>query len=46
LRGRRLILTLPPLPTKGARVQDVVQAVFGVEGPAFLVRRDRVVLRN
>ncbi|OGD14893.1 MAG: hypothetical protein A2W20_04310 [Candidatus Aminicenantes bacterium RBG_16_66_30] len=46
LRGRRLILTLPPLPTKGARVQDIVQAVFGVEAPAFLVRRDRVVLRN
>jgi hypothetical protein len=45
-RGKRLILLLPPLPTKGARVQDVVREVFGIEEPAFLVRRDRVVLRN
>jgi hypothetical protein len=46
LRGRRLVLTLPPLPTRGARVQDVVQAVFGVDEAAFLVRRDDVVLKN
>jgi radical SAM family uncharacterized protein len=46
LRGRRLVLTLPPLPTRGARVQDVVQAVFGVDEAAFLVRRDDVALKN
>jgi radical SAM-linked protein len=44
ISGRRLILALPPTPTRGARVQDIVQAVFGLDDPAFLVRRDDIVL--
>jgi radical SAM family uncharacterized protein len=44
--GRRLILTLPPEPGKGARAQDIVGDVFGVEDPVFLIRRDAVVLRD
>ncbi len=46
LRGRRLVLTLPPAPVRGARAQDVVGAVLGVEAAVFLIRRDAVVLRN
>lgn len=46
LRGRRLVLTLPPSPVKGARAQDIVRDAFGVEGAVFLIRRDAVRLRN
>jgi len=46
LRGRRLVLTLPPVPARGARAQDIVRAVLGVEEAVFLIRRDAVVLRN
>jgi radical SAM family uncharacterized protein len=46
LRGRRLVLVLPPLPGRGARAQDLVGEVFGASEPAFLVRRDAVVLKN
>jgi len=44
LAGRRLYLELPPSPARGLRAQDIVQAVFGLEEPVFLVRRDEVVL--
>jgi radical SAM family uncharacterized protein len=46
LAGRRLVLLLPPVPSRGIRAQDVVGAVFGLEDPVFLVRRDEVLLRN
>ncbi len=42
--GRRAIFTLPPDPAKGARIQDLVAAVFGVAEPVFLIRRDRISL--
>jgi len=45
-QGRRLVLALPPEPAKGARAQDIVREIFGVEQTAFLVRRDAVVLKN
>jgi hypothetical protein len=44
--GRRLVLRLPPDPAKGARAQDIVQGVFGIEDPVFLIRRDAVALKN
>ena len=44
LAGRRLYLELPPSPARGLRAQDIVQAVFGLEEPVFLVRRDEVVM--
>jgi radical SAM family uncharacterized protein len=43
IAGRRLYLELPPSPVRGLRAQDIVQAVFGLEAPVFLVRRDEVV---
>ncbi len=46
LKGRRLVMTLPPVPLRGFRAQDIVREVFGVEEAVFLVRRDEVVLRN
>jgi radical SAM family uncharacterized protein len=46
LRGRRLVLTLPPVPARGSRAQDIVQSLFGVENAVYLVRRDEVLLRN
>lgn len=46
LRGRRLVLTLPPSPAKGARAQDIVRDAFGVEDAVFRLRRDAVRLRN
>ncbi|RPI99058.1 MAG: DUF2344 domain-containing protein, partial [Candidatus Aminicenantes bacterium] len=46
LAGRRLVLALPPDPAKGARVQDIVREVFGVEEPVFLIRRDRIAVKN
>jgi radical SAM family uncharacterized protein len=46
VHGRRLVLVLPPLPLKGGRAQDIVREVFGAAEPAFLVRRDAVVLKN
>jgi hypothetical protein len=46
LRGRRLVLTLPPSPAKGARAQDIVRDAFGVEAAVFHIRRDAVRLRN
>jgi radical SAM family uncharacterized protein len=42
--GDRLVLSLPPDPSKGARVQDIVREVFGIDDPVFLIRRDAVVL--
>ena len=44
--GRRVVFRLPPDPGRGGRIQDLVAAVFGVAEPAFLIRRDRVVLRD
>ena len=44
--GRRLVLCLPPDPAKGARAQDIVREIFGVEDPVFLIRRDAVALEN
>ncbi len=46
LSGRRLVLALPPDPAKGARVQDIVREIFGVEEPVFLIRRDRIAVKN
>ena len=46
LAGRRLVLALPPDPAKGARVQDIVREIFGVEEPVFLIRRDRIAVKN
>lgn len=46
LKGRRLVMTLPPVPRRGFRAQDIVREVFGVEEAVFLVRRDEVALRN
>ncbi len=46
LRGRRLVLTLPPVPARGSRAQDIVQRIFGVENAVFFIRRDEVLLRN
>jgi hypothetical protein len=43
--GRRLIINLPVSPAKGFRSQDIVQAVFGVEDPVFLIRRDDIVFK-
>jgi radical SAM family uncharacterized protein len=45
LAGRRLVLELPPDPAKGARAQDVVREMFGVEAPVSLLRRDAVLLK-
>ncbi len=46
IRGRRLVLRLPPVPPRGIRAQDIVREVFGVEDPVFLIRRDEVRLLN
>jgi hypothetical protein len=40
-RTRRLRLAFPASPTKGARPQDVIAAVFGLEYPAFYLTRER-----
>jgi radical SAM family uncharacterized protein len=45
LAGRRVVLELPPDPTKGARAQDIVREMFGIEDPVSLLRRDAVVLK-
>ena len=44
--GGRLVLLLPPDPAKGARVQDIVREILGVEEPVFLIRRDRIAVKN
>ena len=44
--GRRLFLELPPTPARGVRAQDVVHAVFGIEDPVFLIRRDDIVFKR
>jgi hypothetical protein len=36
-------MRFPALPTKGARPQDVVAAVFGLEFPAFYLTRERFI---
>jgi len=46
LAGKRLVLLLPPDPVKGARAQDIVREVFGIEDPVHLLRRDAVVLKT
>jgi radical SAM family uncharacterized protein len=46
LAGRRLVLILPPDPARGGRAQDIAGALFGLENPVFLVRRDAVVLKS
>ncbi len=46
LAGRRLVLLLPPVPSRGIRAQDIIGAVFGLENPVFPVRRDEVLLTN
>jgi hypothetical protein len=43
--GRRLIINLPVSPAKGFRSQDIVQALFGIEDPVFLIRRDDIVFK-
>jgi radical SAM family uncharacterized protein len=43
--GRRLFILLPPTPSRGLRAQDIVQAVFGLEDPVFLIRRDDIVFK-
>jgi hypothetical protein len=43
--GRRLFLELPPTPVRGFRAQDIVKAVFGIEDPVFLIRRDDIVFK-
>jgi hypothetical protein len=45
ISGRRLILNLPISPAKGYRAQDIVRAVFGIEDPVFLIRRDDIVFK-
>ncbi len=42
LRGRRLIIRLPPLPPKGQRPQDIVREAFGFANPVFLLCREAV----
>jgi radical SAM family uncharacterized protein len=44
--GRRLVLVLPPDPARGGRAQDIAGALFGLEDPVFLLRRDAVVLKG
>lgn len=44
ISGRRLYLDLPVSPAKGFRAQDIVRAVFGIEDPVFLIRRDDIVV--
>ncbi|MCX6573430.1 MAG: hypothetical protein NTX99_05505, partial [Candidatus Aminicenantes bacterium] len=44
--GRRLVLSLPPDPAKGARAQDIVREIFGIEDPVYVLRRDAVVLKT
>jgi radical SAM family uncharacterized protein len=45
-RGRRVVLRLPAEPGKGARAQDIVAAIFGIDDPVYIIRRDEVVLTN
>jgi len=45
LSGRRLVLELPPDPAKGARAQDIVREMFGIEDAVSVLRRDAVVLK-
>jgi len=45
ISGRRVYLDLPVSPAKGFRAQDIVRAVFGIEDPVFLIRRDDIVFR-
>ncbi len=45
ISSRRLTLNLPVSPSKGFRAQDIVRAVFGIEDPVFLIRRDDIVFR-
>jgi hypothetical protein len=45
LAGRRLTLELPPDPAKGARAQDIVRELLGIEDPVSLLRRDAVALK-
>jgi len=45
MSGRRLSISLPVSPAKGYRAQDIVRAVFGIEDPVFLIRRDDIVFK-
>lgn len=45
VRRRRVYLRMDP-PGRGPRPQDVVRAVLGIDDPAFLLRRDEIVLRT
>jgi radical SAM family uncharacterized protein/radical SAM-linked protein len=45
-KGRRVFLILPPSPRKGLRPQDIVADALGIAEPAFLLRREEVVLRS
>lgn len=42
-RKRLLLMELPASPRKGARAQDIVAAVFGLEQPAFYLTRERFI---
>jgi radical SAM family uncharacterized protein len=42
-RNRRLRLEFPALPSKGARPQDILAAVLGLEHPAFYLTRERFI---
>jgi hypothetical protein len=44
LKGRRLVLKIPLSSRKPPRPQDIVAGAFGLENPAFLLRRDGVAL--
>ena len=44
VEGRRLVLEIPLSSQKIPRIQDIVSEVFGLEHPAFHLRRDEIVL--
>ncbi|OGD17922.1 MAG: hypothetical protein A2W03_18010 [Candidatus Aminicenantes bacterium RBG_16_63_16] len=45
-RTNRLRMELPALPRKGARPQDIIAAVFGLEYPAFYLTRERFLFAD
>jgi radical SAM family uncharacterized protein/radical SAM-linked protein len=45
VRGKKVRLVLPAFPQKGLRPQDIAAEAFGITEPAFLLRREAVILR-
>ncbi len=43
LKGKRLVFEFPLSARRGLRPQDVLSEAFGIENPAFLLRRDDIV---